>query len=750
MTARARARVEGVVQGVGFRPFVFRLATELGLAGWVNNDERGVVVEVEGAAAALGAFRERLEDEAPPLAVVERVAWRSVPARGERTFRIAASGRRGEADAAVAADAATCDACLHELFDPADRRFRYPFVNCTDCGPRFSIVRGVPYDRPRTTMAGFAMCPACRAEYVDPRSRRYHAQPNACPACGPRAWLEGIAAPPARDAVAAAAHLLDAGAVLAIKGLGGFHLACRADDAAAVDALRARKHREEKPFALMVADLAAAEALVELGPRDVVRLTGRVRPIVVARRRPGTRVARGVAPASADLGVLLPYTPLHHLLLADAGGPLVMTSGNVSDEPIAFRDDDALERLAAIADGFLLHDRPIQTRVDDAVVRGRTVIRRARGLVPGALALPVAAARPVLAVGAEQKNTFCVAKGGRAWLSHHVGDLENWETLASFVDGIAHFQRLFEVTPAVVAHDLHPEYLSTKHALELDDVELVGVQHHHAHLAAVLAEYGRGIEERAVAAVFDGTGYGTDGTVWGGELLIGDLRGFERAGRLTPVRLPGGARAVREPWRMACSWLLAAGVTPPDRLVEASGGRWNVVEALTTGGGPAAPVTTSMGRLFDAVAALCGVRTHCSYEGQAAVELEAACGTAPLAAVPYDLPVLEDGAVLDARPVVAAVAHELAAGATVPEVARRFHAAVAFATASALERLARRAGTGLAVLSGGVFQNRVLLEATMAGLQARGLEVLVPAAVPPNDGGIAFGQAAVAAARHPR
>ncbi|MEA2293413.1 MAG: hydrogenase maturation protein HypF [Solirubrobacteraceae bacterium] len=721
MTTRLRGRVDGVVQGVGFRPHAYRLASELALGGFVLNDERGVVLEVEGEEGAVEAFRLRLGAEAPPLAVVESVDWRAVTPAGERAFAIRTSARAGEASAPVAADAATCDACLAELWDPANRRYRYPFVNCTDCGPRLTIVEGVPYDRARTTMAGFTLCDACRAEYEDPTDRRYHAEPNACPVCGPQVWIRDVVTD---DPIRHAAHALAGGAIVAVKGLGGYHLACRADDEAAVARLRARKHREEKPFALMARDLAAAWHLVHPSDAAGATLTSRERPIVVAPRRPDARVAAAVAPRSADLGVMLPYTPLHHLLLADAGGPLVMTSGNVSDEPIAFHDDDAHDRLAPIADLFLVNDRPIRTRVDDSVVRGPVLLRRSRGHAPAALPLPVAARRPVLAVGAEQKNAFCLAKGGRAWLGHHIGDLENLATLEAFEDGIAHFQRLFDVRPEVVAHDLHPEYLSTKHAMDLDGVELVAVQHHHAHLAAVLAEYG--VTGPAAGAIYDGTGLGTDGTIWGGEILVGDLRGFERVAHLHPVRLPGGAAAVREPWRMACAWLLEAGAEPPPALVEAAGGRWDAVSRLARS--ELAPVTTSIGRLFDAVAAIAGVRTHASYEGQAAVELEAlASGIDD--AEPYEMDAL------DPRPMIRALTRDIIAGADRRRVAAAFHATIARATAAALAAT----GAGTRVVAGGVFANRLLLE-RLPG------DVLVPRRVPVNDGGIAYGQAAIAAA----
>jgi len=728
---RVRARVEGTVQGVGFRPYVYRLASELGCSGHVLNDARGVVVEVEADTKSVERFLARLPAEAPPLARIERVAAESVPVTGETGFAIRASPPGGEPSAAVTADTATCAECLEELFDPADRRHRYPFVNCTNCGPRFTIVRGVPYDRPLTTMAGFTMCPACAAEYENPLDRRFHAQPNACPECGPRARLVGS---DAEDAVAAAASALRDGAILAVKGVGGYHLACRADDEAAVAALRARKHREDKPFALMAPTVVAARALVALGPAEEDLLVSGARPIVLAPRRPDAPVAAAVAPGAPELGVMLPYSPLHHLLLADVGAPLVLTSGNVSDEPIAYTDDDALERLAPIADGFLVHDRPIQTRTDDSVVRvvdeRPLVLRRSRGYVPDSIGLPVTAARQVLACGAELKSTFCVAKGARAWVGHHIGDLQNYETLRSFVAGVAHFEALFAVKPEVVAHDLHPEYLSTKVALERDGVDLVGVQHHHAHLAACLAEHGE--TGQALGAIYDGTGYGTDGTVWGGELLRGDLCGFERVGSLFAVRMPGGEAAIRQPWRMACAWTQAAGVEAPAALAARPG--WDEVSALARTG-LASPLTSSVGRLFDAVAALCGLRSEITYEGQAAIELEAACDAAERGAYPL-------GPALDARPTVAAVVDDIARGTDAGVIAARFHNALAAATARAL----LEHGPDTVVLSGGVFANRCLLSRTRALLVEAGVRVLVPERLPPGDGGISYGQAAVAAA----
>ena len=755
----------GTVQGVGFRPYVYRLAGELGLAGWVLNDAHGVLLEVEGKSGPVAEFVDRLAPEAPPLAVVERVETRALAPLGERSFTIRESPRGEVADAPVAPDTGTCEDCLRELFDRDDRRHRYPFINCTNCGPRFTIVRGVPYDRQYTTMASFGMCPACQAEYDDPADRRFHAQPNACPVCGPRVTLVGLnEGAGSQDGVLAAALALRHGAIVAVKGIGGFHLACRADDETAVASLRARKHREDKPFALMAASSGQAESLVELGDAERELLCGPGRPIVLAMRRAHAAVAPSVAPGAPELGVMLPYSPLHHLLLADAGGALVMTSGNVSDEPIAYGDDDAIERLTPITDLLLVHNRPIETRTDDSVVRavavgerdGRPtlrpmVMRRSRGYVPASIPLPDAAARPILACGAELKNTFCLAKGSRAWVSHHIGDLKNYETLRSFTNGIEHFKRLFSVEPEVIVHDLHPDYLSTRYALEVEpggkgDVERIAVQHHHAHLAACLAEHGE--HGLAVGAIFDGTGYGTDGTVWGGELLIGDLAGFRRAGALLPVRLPGGERAIREPWRMACAWLTSMHGTEPPISRALRGAvderRWRLVAEMTRTG-LNSPITTSMGRLFDAVAALCGIRAEVNYEGQAAMELEAACDPGERGAYAVSVSQLQGSIVIDPSEALRAVVADTDSGTSLGVIASRFHAGIASATVAACVITAASAETETVVLSGGVFQNRRLLEATAAGLHAAGLRVLVPELLPPGDGGLSFGQAAVAA-----
>jgi hydrogenase maturation protein HypF len=762
---RVRARVQGVVQGVGFRPFVYRLAREEQLGGFVLNDERGVLLEVDGSTDHVLSFLARLASESPPLAVVERVDCNPLEPTGEREFRIVESVRSGDADALVAPDAATCDDCLAELRDPRDRRFRYPFVNCTNCGPRFTIVRGVPYDRPATTMAGFAMCAACQGEYDDPGDRRFHAQPNACPACGPRSQLldrdgEPLDLPVAGDAVRAAAHLLAGGAVLAVKGIGGYHLACAAADEGAVRELRTRKRREDRPFALMARDVAGAAALARLGEAERAMLASAPRPIVLAPRRAGAQVADGVAPGVPELGVMLPYAPLHHLLLDDLDalgvGAIVLTSGNVSDEPIAFRDGDARERLAGIADATLVHDRPIETRTDDSLVRAVAVrgdrrqlmLRRSRGYVPASIDLPLAAARPLLACGGQLKATFCLARGRRAWVSHHIGDLEYYPALVAYRQGIEHFQRLFALQPELIAYDLHPGYSSTAYALERDGLDATGVQHHHAHLAAALAEHG--LEGPAVGAIYDGSGYGTDGTIWGGEVLVGDLTKFERFAALRAVRMPGGAAAIHEPWRMACSWLAASGGEAP-ALPEALAGevdavRWRQVSGIA-GSRAVSPETTSMGRLFDAVAALCGVRARVTYEGQAAVELESLATRRP--AVGYEMPLIEQGGrrILDPCGAIRAISADATAGVPPATIAAGFHEGVALATARTCTAAAAHHGLELVVLSGGVFQNRTLLERTAALLTAAGLHPLVPERLPPNDGGIAYGQAAVAAAR---
>ncbi|WP_406673904.1 carbamoyltransferase HypF [Nonomuraea sp. N2-4H] len=751
-TRRIRVRVEGLVQGVGFRPFVCGLAGTYGVSGFVGNDPGGVFIEAEGEPGVLEAFTAGLTGKAPPLAQVERVRVEPAEPVGEPGFRIVPSRRAlsGAGPAAgvalVSPDAGTCAACLRELRDPGDRRYRYAFANCTDCGPRFTIVTGVPYDRCATTMAGFAMCAACAREYADPADRRFHAQPVCCPACGPalRA-LDADGRPVDGDPIEVAARWLESGRVVAVKGLGGYHLAVLAADEAAVAALRARKRRERRPFAVMAADVAAAGTLIHLDQAAERLLTGTSRPIVLAPRRPGAPVADAVAPGARDLGVMLPYTPLHHLLSDRLSAPYVLTSGNLTDEPIAYRDEEALRRLAGVADGFLVHDRRIEAPADDSLVRafrGRALtLRRSRGYAPAPIAVPWRFPRHVLACGAQLKNTFCVAKGNQAFLSQHIGDLESYETLRCFTEGVERFCRLFGVRPAVVAHDLHPEYLSTAYAREREGVDLVGVQHHHAHIASCLAEHGHG--GPVIGVAFDGLGLGTDGTLWGGELLVADLASFRRAGHLETVPMPGGAAAVRQPWRMAAAWLDRVHGDVP-ALTERHRDLWPaVVQMARTGLN--APLTSSAGRLFDAVAAVAGVCDVIGYEGQAAAELEARVDAGERGAYPVRL-VAGDPLVIAAGDLVAAAAEDAAAGVDAGRIAARFHRGLADAVVRAVEVLGEETGLRTVALSGGVFQNMVLLEAMVSGLERARFRVLTHSRVPPGDGGIALGQAVVAAA----
>ncbi|EOD63723.1 carbamoyltransferase HypF [Amycolatopsis vancoresmycina] len=713
---RVAVRVVGVVQGVGFRPFVHQLAVRLGLSGFVGNDVHGVFAEVEGTPSAVDRFVGALRAEAPPLAVVDAVRVREIPAAGGAGFRIVGSPHGGGgADTLVSADSATCADCLRELADPTDRRFRYPFVNCTNCGPRFTIVRGVPYDRPLTTMAAFAMCAECKQEYEDPADRRFHAQPVCCPACGPALRFE----PGGGEPIPAAAEALRDGAIVAVKGLGGYHLAAGARHEEAARRLRQRKHREDKPFAVMVADLAQARELAEVDDPAERALTGRRRPIVLLPKK--ADLAAAVAPGNRRIGLMLPYTPLHHLLL-ERTGPIVLTSANVSDEPIVYRDED-LGRLDGIADAFLVHDRPIHVRTDDSVVRvfrnREQLQRRSRGYAPEPVTLHTPAKQHLLGCGAELKNTFCLAKGRHAFVSHHIGDLENYETLKAFTEGIEHFKHLFAVDPVLVAHDLHPEYLSTKYALE-QDVDLLGVQHHHAHIAACLADNGE--DGPVLGVAFDGTGFGPDGTVWGGEFLLADLASYERLTHLRPVAMPGGVMAIRQPWRMAASYLDELGRPAREDIVKLKRSGLN------------SPLTSSAGRLFDAAAALLGVRERITYEGQAAIELEQLADPAERSAYRARI---DD--VVHGEDLIAALLDDDG-----PKAARaaRFHNGVADAIARTCDRFRDRSTT--VALSGGVFQNVLLLDRAVELLEQTGFRVLTHRNVPTNDGGISFGQVAVA------
>jgi hydrogenase maturation protein HypF len=786
---RRRIVIQGIVQGVGFRPFVYGEALHRNLVGFVLNDSRGVTIEVEGTSESLDGFQQALYDKAPPLARIDTLITEPIEPCHDTAFTIAASQAGAERHALISPDTATCDDCLLELFDPADRRFRYPFINCTNCGPRFTIIQDVPYDRVKTTMGVFRMCEHCQGEYDDPLNRRFHAQPNACPVCGPKVSLlnEAGAHPPKADQSAlgtinrplqmtkvdpiiTAARQLATGAILAIKGLGGYHLACDALNVESVKRLRQRKHREAKPFALMVPDLETARHLCQVSDDEATLLFSHRRPIVLLSWRPDCTVAPDVAPAYDTLGVMLPYTPLHHLLLRAfaemselVGRPglpvLVMTSGNLSDEPIAYKDDEARQRLASIAEGVLLHNRDIYMRCDDSVTRvaagGTQMLRRSRGYAPEPILLSLDSPVPLLACGGHLKNTFCLGKRRQAFVSHHIGDLENLETLTSFREGIEHFQRLFDIYPEAVAYDLHPEYLATKYALDLDIPQKFGVQHHHAHIASVMAEHG--LQEPVIGIAADGTGYGTDGAVWGCEIMAADLQGFSRLAHLDYVPLPGGEQAVRQPWRMAAVYLAKAYGSdfleldiPFVRQLDRS--KWHALAQMIARG-INSPPTSSLGRLFDAVASLLGLRGEVLYEGQAAIELEmlARKGKSDKGQS-SDYEIITNTrdqmpTTLDVAPMFRAIVSDMQQGVPAPQIALRFHHAIAelLATVSLVTR--EQTGLDVVALSGGVFQNRLLLEQLVTRLEHMAFRVYVNRRVPPNDGGISLGQIAVAAAR---
>jgi hydrogenase maturation protein HypF len=778
---RTRITVTGVVQGVGFRPFVHRIATELGVTGFVGNDAAAVFIEAQGPPRAIAELTRRLTAESPPLALITAISESPMTSRAEDGFLIVASGGASGPRTLIPPDVATCDACLRELFDPSGRRYRHPFITCTDCGPRFTIIKDLPYDRPATTMAGFPMCERCRREYRDPADRRFHAQPIACHDCGPtlRFTRDGTTVTGADEAIVAAQRVLAEGGIVAVKGIGGYHLACRADSPETVTMLRQRKARGDKPFAVLTRNLSTARLLAEIGTGEQRSLTGPARPIVLLRRLPGAPVADTVAPGNPLLGVLLPYTPVHHLLLApvtDSTEPvphtLVLTSANISDEPLVFDDAEADVRLTFLADAVLTHDRPIHVPCDDSVVRvlpeGELPIRRARGYAP--LPVPLGRVLPsVLAVGGELKNSCCLTDGDSAFCSAHIGDMGHLATLRAFDRVVRQLTTVHRVNPEVIAADLHPAYQTGKwahqHADGPGEPTLRLVQHHHAHVASLLAEHGR-LGEPLIGVAFDGTGYGTDGTIWGGEILhVGaDPTRFERVGHLLPVPLAGGDAAAQSPCRIALSYLAAAGVA------------WDLalpsVAALHAGyadpdGHPSRasrrPGThlipcSSMGRLFDAVASLLGVRHRISYEAQAAIELEILAGRATDAAAELargtaaprrggaglTLPVRADG-VIDHRPMIRALAAEVVAGTPAAVLARAFHVAVAEAVAASAARAAPGRAVAAVGLTGGVFQNVLLTGLCRTRLEALSFEVLTHRLVPPNDGGLALGQAALAA-----
>lgn len=765
-----RIRVTGIVQGVGFRPFVYSLAKQKQLAGWVRNTSAGVDIELDGSQAQLEAFLDALRTSAPPLARIDHLQYDWLPANGFTSFEIVHSAPIEGAFIPISPDVTLCDDCRRELLDPDDRRYHYPFINCTNCGPRFTIIEDIPYDRPKTTMAPFELCPDCAAEYHDPLDRRFHAQPVACPVCGPQVWLEdgtGRTLAQRAAAIHAARQALSEGKIVAIKGLGGFHLACDATHPAAVSELRRRKLRVDKPFALMMPDLETIERYCQISAAEKELLLSRPRPIVLLDQRPGTKIAPAVAPGQNTLGVMLPYSPLHELLFVPDQGPvfqaLVMTSGNLAEEPIAIENQEARERLAALADLFLLHNRDIRTRCDDSVVRAlappgrqpgssqdgpqQTIyhLRRSRGYAPNPIQLPWQAPQ-LLAAGPELKNTFCLTKDSYAFMSHHIGDMENFETLQSYQEGIAHYERLFRVQPEALVYDQHPDYLATRYAIrraEAEGLPALGVQHHHAHIAAVLAEHGYSRPEPVIGIALDGTGYGDDGAIWGGEFLLADYHGYRRFLHLEYMPLPGGDAATRKPNRIALALLWQHGIPwdedlPPVRA--ACGDDRSMLRSMLENN-INTPRTSSMGRLFDAVAALAGLRAEVNYEAQAAIELETLAQRGESSCYEFDIDSTQGLLRIDS--LLESLLADIRSNVPVAIISARFHNGLSTAILKACQLARQQFGVSTVALSGGVWQNMTLIEKTRPALQQAGFDVYLHREVPANDGGLALGQAAI-------
>lgn len=746
---RVRLRVNGIVQGVGFRPFVYRLATEQKLAGFVNNDSHGVLIEIEGSHDAVSTFTDRLLTELPPLAKIVSLDREVLPLQSDTIFHIIESQRDSAAATLISPDIATCGDCLKELFDPPDRRHHYPFTNCTNCGPRYTIVKSIPYDRPFTSMAIFPMCPDCQREYDDPTNRRFHAQPNACPVCGPKLTLydcNGIVE--TTGVVGSAVKLLAEGRILAIRGVGGFHLAVDAHNEIAVQELRRRKGRAEKPFALMAPDMASVRRYCDVSAEEEAALQHHTKPIVLLRKRAGADLAESVAPNQKYLGFMLPYTPLHHVLIRGHFDALVMTSGNYSEEPIAIGNNEALDRLQGLADYFVLHDREILQRCDDSIARVQSgalrITRRSRGFVPMPVFLQKPTSKRILAVGGELKNTIALCRGKEVFLSQHIGDLDNPSALAFFEQSVEHLQRILEIQPELIAFDLHPEYLSTQWAMK-QPLPGISVQHHHAHLVSVMAEHGVG--EKTIGIILDGTGYGTDGTIWGGEVLVGDACGFERHAWLQPVPMPGGVQAIKQPWRMAVSYLHAAyGEIPEDVslpvLVQTKKADRQVLTQMIVRK-LNSPLTSSCGRLFDGVAALLGIRPEVNFEAQAAMELEMLADTnlayesSGYADVIEQIPAT--GAI-PLAPLVASIVGDFTRREGVSSIAARFHRTLVEMFVRAAIHARERYGIRTVALSGGVYQNTLFFELMLRRLQKGGFTILTHTQVPTNDGGLALGQ----------
>ncbi len=758
MQVRKEIQVAGIVQGVGFRPYVYRLATDRNLGGNISNTPAGVTIEIQGPPDLVEDFVSRLPEEAPALAQITHVSVREMSCKPERCFEILSSHAGEHASALISPDVAVCEDCLRELFDPRDRRYLYPFINCTNCGPRFTIVRDVPYDRLRTSMSAFPMCDKCCAEYEDPQNRRFHAQPNACWECGPQIELWNAQGLPmnALDRIETAVERLRLGEILAVKGLGGFHFAVDAMNSAAVERLRQRKRRVEKPFAVMVRDLEAASRFCEINAAAREVLNSRQRPIVLLPKMQSTAIAETVAPNQCDLGLFLPYTPLHHLLFA-AGKftALVMTSGNLSEEPIAIDNREAVERLGSIADFFLVHDREILLRCDDSVVRpsvGRPrQIRRSRGYVPAPVRLHKDLPQ-ILAVGGELKNTICLTRHNLAFLSQHIGDLENIESFDFFRDAVRYLSRILEIEPEVIAHDLHPDYFSTKWALMQKGVRLVGVQHHHAHIAACMAE--NRIDGRVIGLSLDGTGYGNDGQIWGGEALFAGYASFERAAHFAYAALPGGAAAIREPWRMAVSYLAQTfgedflGLDIPF-VQKLERGKTELILRMMAQR-VNSPLTSSCGRVFDAVAALIGIRQQVTYEAQAAIELEMwARSSSETDGYPLAIHRQDGHWQIDPSPLFGAIVEDLRRKVSTETISRRFHNGLVETLVRLACLLRQESSINQICLSGGTFNNSLVFEHLIRKLESDGFEVFTHSEVPAGDGGLSLGQALVAAHNAP-
>jgi hydrogenase maturation protein HypF len=749
-----RISVRGVVQGVGFRPFVYQLAARHNLRGWVCNTSEDVKIEVEGEAKDIEGFVKELREQAPPLAHIESIKVTPGAPENYDKFEIRESVAEAGKYQLVSPDIATCPDCLEEIFNPADRRYRYPFTNCTNCGPRFTIIKDIPYDRPNTTMQSFKMCPECQSEYNDPLNRRFHAQPNACPVCGPRLELvdAGGKSVACEDIIKKTSELLKNGKIVAIKGLGGFLLACDATSEKAVSRLRRRKNRPAKPLAVMVANLEEAKRHCQVNEEEIKLLTSPGSPIVLLNWKTDSDISQAVAPGLIYLGVMLPYTPLHHLLLREVGLPLVMTSGNLSEEPIAKDNDEALRRLHGIADYFLVHDRDIYARYDDSVmIVGKNIprfTRRSRGYAPYPIHLPYQS-RQILGCGAEEKNTFCLTRDNYAFISQHIGDMENLETLEHYVNTIDLYKKLFRITPEIIAHDMHPEYLPTKYAKEIaekDKIKLFPVQHHHAHIASCMAD--NGTAGPVIGVALDGTGYGTDGNIWGGEFMVADYKDFKRAAHLEYLPLPGGALAIKKPYRTAIGYLLALNIDLEKKLplLKQVDEREITIIKNQVEKNVNAPLTSSMGRLFDAAAALSGVRSIIEYEAQAAIDLEMLAYNAPdeTGYYPFSLEKQDGISIIKIRDLLQAIIKDILKETPQTAIAARFHNTIARMILETCRSITGETGIKRAALSGGVFQNRLLLRKTLALLESKGFEVYTHRQVPCNDGGISLGQVVIA------